>query len=75
MQLKPEAKKIIDASDPHWVDVQPAGRFLFDFIASENPDMGRRWRFRAGGRNWQRRYLSCGKVVSLRPVLPPSPDR
>ena len=28
MQLKPEAKKIIDASDPHWVDVQPAGRFL-----------------------------------------------
>ena len=49
MQLKPEAKKIIDASDPHWVDVQPAGRFLFDFIASENPDMGRRWRFRAGG--------------------------
>ena len=28
MQLKPEAKKIIDASDPHWVDVLPAGRFL-----------------------------------------------
>ena len=26
--IKPEAKKIIDASDPHWVDVQPAGRFL-----------------------------------------------
>ena len=28
MQLEPEAKKIIDASDPHWVDVLPAGRFL-----------------------------------------------
>ena len=28
MQLKPEAKKIIDASDPHWVDVLPAGKFL-----------------------------------------------
>ena len=28
MQLKPEAKTIIDASDPHWVDVLPAGRFL-----------------------------------------------
>ena len=27
-QIGPEAKKIIDASDPYWVDVRPAGEFL-----------------------------------------------
>ena len=28
MQTNAEAKKIIDASDPHWIDVLPAGEFL-----------------------------------------------
>ena len=27
-RIGPEAKKIIDASDPYWVDVRPAGEFL-----------------------------------------------
>ena len=27
-RIGPEAKKIIDESDPYWVDVRPAGEFL-----------------------------------------------